>query len=111
MNAEEQKEFTERVHAEAVAQMRAFMATPAARAFVLRIIFEYCGTLTGSFTGDKTTCVFNEGRRSIGLRLLAEVDALAPDLLLVARREELERHEREAAERAAEKGKNHGSED
>jgi hypothetical protein len=109
---EAQKEQTKRAHVEAVAQMRAFMSTPAARAWVMRLIFEYSGVLAGTFTGDALSAAFAEGRRSVGLRVLAEVDGLAPDLLLLARREELDRHDREASERAiaVEKEKHDGSE-
>ena len=73
-------------------QLRALMATVQGRQYSLGVIFEHCGVLQASFVPkDSMAGAFNEGRRSVGLALLAQIDQYAPDLLLVARREQLDR--------------------
>lgn len=61
-----------------VGHCRAVMDTYSGRAFVNRYI-RICGVFEDGFTGNNTT-FYNEGKRSIGLRLLAELDESCPDL-------------------------------
>ena len=73
-------------------RIRELMGTQTSRAYMLDIIFDRCGVLCASFMQkDSLASAFNEGRRAIGIELLAEVDRHAPDLLLLARREHFDR--------------------
>lgn len=45
-----------------------------------------CGVFRSSFTGNSTT-FFNEGRRDVGLRLLADVMEARPDAFLLMQQE------------------------
>ncbi len=41
-----------------------------------------CGIFHSSFSIDALRCAFNEGRRDIGLRLLAEINQLSPEFYI-----------------------------
>jgi hypothetical protein len=112
MDAVVQQEQRDRDRLARVAQMREFMGSPGSRAFLMRVVFEYCGALQSSFGVDPLATAFGEGRRSVGLRLLSEIDDLTPELLLLARREQLDRVERERSEQVAKhkQGDHDGSE-
>lgn len=72
-------------------EINSFMGTTGGRKFILDLIFVKCGVLRASFVQkDSMASAFNEGMRSVGLDLLATVDRYAPDLLLLARREQLD---------------------
>lgn len=59
--------------------LRVVMSTPGGRRFVRRVL-ALCGTYRLSFAGEQThSTAFNEGKRSIGNQLLAEVEAVSPD--------------------------------
>lgn len=76
-------------------RVRTVMGTQEGRQFVLDFVFVRCGVLNSSFVQkDSMASAFNEGRRNVGLEMLAEVEKHAPDLHLLARREELERRQK-----------------
>ena len=73
-------------------RIRMVMGTVEGRQFILDTVFVRCGVLQTSFVQkDSMASAFNEGRRNVGLETLAEIERFAPDLHLLARREELER--------------------
>jgi hypothetical protein len=73
-------------------RIRVVMGTVEGRQFILDTVFVRCGVLQTSFVQkDSMASAFNEGRRNVGLETLAEIERFAPDLHLLARREELER--------------------
>jgi len=41
-----------------------------------------CGIFHSSFSVEALRCAFNEGRRDIGLRLLADINQLSPELYI-----------------------------
>jgi len=53
------------------------LSTKEGRRFVWRLLCD-CGVFRSSFTGNSET-FFNEGRRSVGLKMLGEIDAHAPE--------------------------------
>lgn len=57
---------------------RIIMETLSGRRFVHRYI-SLCGVFHEGFTGNNTT-FFNEGKRSIGLRILADINESCPEL-------------------------------
>lgn len=74
------------------------MATPVGRRLLLDLVTP--AMLSSSYVpGDSLATAFNEGRRSVALELLARLDRIAPELLLVARREEIDIIERNLAAR------------
>ena len=73
-------------------EINSLMGTVEGRKFILDLIFAKCGVLRASFVQkDSMASAFNEGMRNVGLDLLAMVDRYAPDLFLLARREQLDR--------------------
>lgn len=73
-------------------EIQSLMSTVEGRKFILDLIFTKCGVLRASFVQkDSMASAFNEGMRNVGLDLLAMVDRYAPELLLLARREQLDR--------------------
>lgn len=70
-----------------VEDLRFVMSTPAGRRFVHRVL-GLCGTFRLSFTGEQThTTAFNEGKRSLGNQLFAEVEAVSPEAFVDMLRE------------------------
>lgn len=66
------------------------MDLPVGRLFIMSMITPTL--FAASYVpGDPLATAFNEGRRSFVLELLARVDRVAPELLLLARREEIDR--------------------
>jgi hypothetical protein len=66
---------------EAEAQTRALrelLDLPAGRRVVWRLL-ERAGLFRQSFTGEPLSSAFNEGRRALGLEMLAEIAEAAPD--------------------------------
>lgn len=59
-------------------------------------LLEGCRIWSSSYTGDQTT-VFNEGMRNVGLKVLTEIDAAAPEALvtMITENRSDERDERE----------------
>jgi len=71
------------------ALVRAAMTEGGCRRFVMSLL--YPALIATSYVPmDPLATAFNEGRRSVVLELLARLDLHAPELLLLARREELE---------------------
>lgn len=79
-NPKEQARWKQREQA-AVCQrendIRVVMSTPSGRRFIWRLANETCGVLSTTFTGDIQT-YHREGRRSVGVELLAELQKLCP---------------------------------
>lgn len=70
-----------------VEDMRAVMSAPAGRRFVHRML-GLCGTFRLSFAGEQThATAFNEGKRSVGNQLFAELEAVSPAQFLDMLRE------------------------
>ncbi len=74
------------------AAFRKFMSDPEGRMFMWDLL-TLCGIFHSSFSIDALRCAFNEGRRDIGLRLLAEINQLSPELYIkmVAENQEKEK--------------------
>ena len=53
------------------------LATKAGR-HVLWEVLTLCGIYRTSYDGNETRTIYNEGRRSVGLELLAEINAVQP---------------------------------
>jgi len=78
--------------AELERRTRMVMSTEEGRQWVLELVFVRCKVLHTSFVQkDSMASAFNEGRRNVGLEALADIERFAPDLHLLARREELTR--------------------
>lgn len=76
------------------------MNTPEGRRFVWQLIGN-AGVFQQSFVADATATAFNEGRRSVGLALLARLNDEMPDLYLRAQGEQFEMQRKENALRKA----------
>jgi hypothetical protein len=70
--------------------LRAVMGTATGRRFIWRLLNSDTGINALSYTGDPSSTDFNEGRRSVGLNLLAEIqrDAPAPWMRMMQERAE-----------------------
>lgn len=80
--------------------LRVILLSPAGRRFLRRLLDPMLGS---SFVpGSPESTAFNEGRRSIALALLSEVQRVSPQGYAAMRREEAEELERIAAEPAPE---------
>jgi len=66
---------------------------PYGRAFVWGIL-EQCRVFGASFTGEPLTTAFNEGKRHIGIKLLADVLQAKPDAMAQMQNEHAERQKR-----------------
>lgn len=66
------------------ADARVVMSLPAGQRFVWGVIDADCNTFGGSFAplapAPELAMAFNEGRRSVGIELLQEMQRVAPDL-------------------------------
>ena len=60
------------------------------RRWAYNLIIE-AGILRGSFNGDATTCVFNEGKRDIGLFIMSQILDTKPSAFNLMRKEHDER--------------------
>jgi hypothetical protein len=86
----------EQVAAQRDSDLRVLMLSPAGRRFIRRLLDPMLGS---SFVpGAPESTAFNEGRRSIALALLSEVQRVAPQSYALLRREEAEELERLATE-------------
>ncbi len=72
--------------------LHAVMKTPNGRRFVWRLMTQ-AGVLAASYAADPTATAFNEGRRSIGLNLMREIQRVCPDLYVASLREDLQAKE------------------
>lgn len=59
------------------ADLRAVMATGSGRRLVWRLIDDAAGTFGGTYTGEALSGAYGEGRRSIGIALMAEAQRVA----------------------------------
>jgi hypothetical protein len=83
------------------AVVQSLMSSPAGRAWMLSHL-EICSIFGTTFTGDALRSAFAEGRREIGLRLLADIMHAAPDAYIQmmkestdGRRSDLDRSDRD----------------
>lgn len=90
---------------QAVADLQAVMNTPAGRRLLWRLIEGTSGAFGLSHAGESThETAFNEGRRAVGLELMADVQREAPTLYVQMLAEEFDERRvdnqlrREAAE-------------
>src|SRR5258707_13595244 len=60
------------------AAVQSIMASPGGRAWMLDQL-EFCTVFHTTFTGDALSSAFKEGRRTVGLRLLAGIMRACPD--------------------------------
>ena len=70
--------------------VRGIMSLPSGRAW-MHDWLQSCNIFATTFTGNALQSAFNEGRRSIGLRMLAEIMQACPDQYVQMMREENER--------------------
>lgn len=68
--------------------LKTVMSTVQGRRFVMALL-DRTGLFRTSFTGNAST-YFNEGRRDVGLRLLADINEQCPELYLTAQQEHLQ---------------------
>lgn len=61
------------------ADLASVLSTPQGRRFMWRVIDGKAGALNGSFSSDPLAMAFAEGRRSVGLMLVQEIQALYPE--------------------------------
>lgn len=59
--------------------LRHVMGTRQGRRFVYKIMMRYCGFITSSYDASGSRVYFNEGQRSIGLRLFTDIDVACPE--------------------------------
>lgn len=64
-----------------VADLNALLKSPEARRFIWRIL-KMCGMYESSYTGSGSDTFFREGKRQIGLNILAEVTTVDPNAFL-----------------------------
>lgn len=72
-----------------LSDMALLLSTRPGRRFVWGLMSD-CGIFRTSFDNSGSVTAFNEGRREIGLRVLADVNDAAPDQYLVMLRESKE---------------------
>lgn len=70
--------------------IRATMSTPTGRYWMWQLLAQ-CHIFSQTFTADPLTTAFNEGQRSIGLSLMADILTTCPDQYITAQRESHER--------------------
>ena len=75
-NKESLKEFTRRKDRE-TDDLKVVLKKPEGRRFVYKMLNE-CGVFKASFTLNSMQTAFNEGKRDIGLALLADLDKAEP---------------------------------
>jgi hypothetical protein len=66
--------------------IKSVMAYRVGRRFVWALLSE-CGLLRTSFTGEALSMAFNEGQRNVAIRLMDQLDAICPDLVLTMTKE------------------------
>lgn len=71
------------------ALVRDVMAEGSGRRFVMSLLYPAMYAVS-YVPADPLATAFNEGRRSVAMELLAKIDRNAPELLILARREELD---------------------
>lgn len=79
----------ELVREQRLADMAMLLSTRPGRRFVWSLMAD-CGIFRSSFDNSGSVTAFNEGRREIGLRVLADVNEAAPEQYLVMLRESQE---------------------
>jgi hypothetical protein len=70
------------------ADLRAVMGTAHGRRLVWRLLVQ-AGLYSSSYAADALATAFNEGRRSVGLALMAEAQRVTTDLYVAMVREQL----------------------
>lgn len=70
-----------------IEDLKALMGEIGGRTFAWRLL-EQCGVYRSSFSSDPLLMAFDEGRRSIGLWLIAELAAVDPSLFALMQQED-----------------------
>lgn len=70
--------------------IRSTMSTPTGRHWMWTLLSQ-CHIFAQTFTSDPLTTAFNEGQRSIGLSLMADILRTCPDQYIQAQREQHDR--------------------
>ena len=83
---------------QALADLRSVMGEPAGRRFMWGLLGD-CGLYAASFNNSGSITAFNEGKRDIGLRLLARITQDCPEQYLAMQAEAIAA-DRKAAENA-----------
>lgn len=83
--------------------LRSVMSTPAGRATFYWLIFDVCGVMSGSYAGSSSQTDFNEGGRSVGVKLVEQLQQVAGNDYVLMVQEQLAQREseRKAAEAIA----------
>jgi hypothetical protein len=76
-NKESKKEYSKRKDRE-LDDLKVVLKKPEGRRVVYKILCD-CGVFKASFTQNSNTTAFNEGKRDIGLGLLADLDKVEPN--------------------------------
>lgn len=71
--------------------LRTVLGTPQGRRFYWRTLGE-CGIYRTSYTGSSNSTCFNEGKREIGLRLMADLMEAAPEKYILMQQEATAKH-------------------
>jgi hypothetical protein len=77
-NKESKKEYKNRRDRE-TSDLQAVLKKPEGRRVIYKILCE-CGVFKASFSMNSMTTSFNEGKRDVGLSLLAELDLAEPNV-------------------------------
>jgi hypothetical protein len=79
--------------------LRAVMSTLEGRRLLWTIIDDWGGAFSGSFTGDALTGAYSEGRRSLAIDLMRQLQAAAPADYMRALQEAVGERQEEAREK------------
>lgn len=77
--------------------VRAVMDSPAGRSFLWRVIEKMAVAFNGTYTGEALHSAYAEGRRSVGLALIQELQKASPAAYLLMLQEEMDSRLKEAA--------------
>jgi hypothetical protein len=72
-----------------VDDVRLLMSEGAGRRVLWQLIDGTCGTFGGSYSGDALASAYREGRRSVGIEVMQELQRLAPEAYVLMLQERL----------------------
>lgn len=96
LEQQHQRAETERLQAEGDA--KAVLSSGSGRRFVWRVLEDFCRLHAGSFTGESLSSAHAEGRRSVGVELMLELQRVALPGYLTMVGEQLEALSRKPTE-------------
>ena len=76
-------------------RLRSVMSTPAGRATFYWLIFDVCGVMSTSYSGMSSQTDFNEGGRSVGVKLVEALQNVAGNEYVTMVQEQLAQRESE----------------